>query len=98
MGTTISLNTEHSARETRTFIGEAIEKRIDYIQIRMNKFKNECRQFEERFKMKSEDFIKKFEAGELDDDVQWFDWYAAYRGRELWQKKNEILAGISWNE
>lgn len=48
--------------------------------------------------MKSEDFITKFEAGELGDDVQWFDWYAAYRGRELWQKKNKILASISWNE
>ena len=98
MGATISLKTEHSAKETRAFIGEAIEKRIDYIQIRMNKFKNECRIFEERYNMISEDFIKKFETGELGDDVHWFDWYAAYRGRELWQKKNEILAGISWNE
>jgi len=98
MGATVLLKTEHSAQETKAFIIEALEKHIDFARMRLAKFDTECRQFEERYQMKSEDFIKKFEAGELGDDLHWFDWSAAYRARNIWEKKSKVLTGISWNE
>ena len=42
-----------------------------------------------------EDFMEKFESGLLDDRDDFFDWYAAKKGFNSWDKKLEILLGIS---
>ena len=35
--------------------------------------------------------MEKFEYGEFGDDEDFFDWYAAKRGLDIWNKKLEIL-------
>jgi hypothetical protein len=50
-------------------------------------FTQECRAFERRFQMTTEQFIAKFQAGELGDAEEYFDWFAAARGREIWNQK-----------
>lgn len=45
--------------------------------------------------MSSEEFLEQFEAGQLGDDKEFFDWYAAARGLKLWQERHEILSGAS---
>ena len=32
--------------------------------------------FEEKYSLKSEEFIKKFDNGEMGDDLDFFEWYA----------------------
>jgi len=44
--------------------------------------------------MDSDFFMEKFNYGELGDDDDFFDWYAAKRGLDIWNKKLKIIMGI----
>ena len=98
MGTTLLLKTKHGIADTKSIISEALQDNINFSYARFLKFKNECKEFEKKYKMDSEFFLNKFDSGELGDDLQWFDWYASIRGKKLWGKKYQILSEISWNE
>ena len=98
MGTTLLPKTNYSIDDTKSVVSEAFENQIDFVHSRFIKFDSECKEFETKYKMKSELFLTKFESGELGDDLQWFDWYAAFRGRKLWGKKYSVLSEISWSE
>lgn len=54
-----------------------------------------CKKFEKKYKMTSAKFIERFEAGMLGDEQDYFDWYAAVRGLNLWRERYEILSGAS---
>ncbi|AKB83047.1 hypothetical protein MSBR3_2469 [Methanosarcina barkeri 3] len=38
--------------------------------------------------------MEKFNSGEPGDDDDFFDWYAAKRGLDTWNKKLKIILGI----
>ena len=46
-----------------------------------------CRTFELEYHMSSDEFMQRFEAGELGDDAIYFDWYAAKCGLDVMRKK-----------
>lgn len=54
-----------------------------------------CKQFEKEHKMTSAKFMEQFDAGKLGDEQEFFDWYAAARGLNLWRERYEILSGVS---
>lgn len=54
-----------------------------------------CKKFENQYKMTSAKFIEQFDAGKLGDEQEFFDWYAATRGLNLWRERYEILSGVS---
>ena len=49
---------------------------------RWKRYEHELRQFEERYGMDSETFYQRFEAGELGDDMDFFEWAGVYELRE----------------
>jgi len=54
-----------------------------------------CKEFEQEFKITSKEFMQKFENGEIGDEKEYFDWYAAKRGLDIWRERREILSGVS---
>jgi len=54
-----------------------------------------CKKFEKKYKMTSAKFMEQFDAGKLGDEQEFFDWYAASRGLNLWRERYEILSGVS---
>ncbi|MBM3181832.1 MAG: hypothetical protein FJZ86_15990 [Chloroflexi bacterium] len=54
-----------------------------------------CKKFEKKYKMTSAKFMEQFDAGKLGDEQEFFDWYAAVRGLNLWRERYEILSGAS---
>jgi len=54
-----------------------------------------CKKFEKEHKLTSLKFMEQFDAGNLGDDQELFDWYAAVRGLNLWRERYEILSGVS---
>ena len=54
-----------------------------------------CRKFEKKHGMTSDEFISKFDTGSLGDGEDFFDWYAAKRGLDIWHERFEILSGVS---
>ena len=62
---------------------------------RRNAYERTCQDFEAQFKITSDQFLRDFEAGTLGDDLECFDWYAAKRGLDLWDRRTEILSGVA---
>lgn len=61
----------------------------------MNIMLNYGRKFEKKRGMTSDEFLEEFESGLLGDGQDFFDWYAAKRGLDIWRERFEILSGIS---
>jgi len=97
MCNTITLKSTHPVEEIKTVLNDALQKELSFANLRYESFHNECKLFEDKFKMDSNLFFDKFESGRLGDDLHWFDWYAVYRGRELWKNKFNIINEISWS-
>ena len=57
MGTTLLLKTNYSIDDTKSVVSEAFEKQIDFVHSRFIKFDSECKEFETKYKMKSELFL-----------------------------------------
>ena len=66
---------------------EQARRRRDY-------FAEKCQHFEESYEMDSELFLQKFEQGELGDKIDYFDWYAAKRGLDLWEERCQMMNGM----
>ena len=73
--------------------GIKIEENI--IRFSLNTYRRELHSFEKKYKMKTKDFVKKFESGKLDDKPEWFDWLFAYKAYLHVKKRLEAFKGIS---
>ena len=79
----------------RNAVSFALNSAASHAQQRFEHYSSICKNFEKKYKMNSAKFIEKFEAGALGDDQEYFDWYAATRGLNLWSERYEILSGVS---
>lgn len=93
---TVCLKGSYASSEMRSVLDEALKNQREFALARFRKFEAECREFEKRYHMRSDQFAKDFDDGKLGDDAHWFDWYAVNRGRLSWSKKYEILKDIQW--
>lgn len=76
-------------------IRSALDTEERIAKYKKTKYLNTCKNFEKKYTMSSDIFIQKFESGLLDDRDHFFNWYAAKKGFDIWNKKLEILSGIS---
>ena len=94
----IALRTQISAEvsldEVRRVLDNALRHEVDLADARRSYFERACRVFEQQHQMSSEEFMRLFESGALGDDAEYFDWYAAKRGLDLWERRFHILSGV----
>ncbi len=83
--------TTFSDSEVEATVTYALQRELEQARWRREHFAERCRRFEELYEMDSDTFFRKFEAGELGDEADYFDWYAAKRGFDLWEKRYRIL-------
>ncbi|MFH1096321.1 MAG: hypothetical protein ABH886_10055 [Candidatus Desantisbacteria bacterium] len=80
-----------------TFLATAINKIVDYEINKTQKdvmlLNNDLQKIENRFKMDSSTFFKKWESGEMGDDADFFEWSALYQ-MFLRAKKRLDLLGV----
>ena len=50
--------------------------------VRLRRYDRDLREFEERYGMDSQTFYERFEAGELGDDMDFFEWAGLYELRQ----------------
>jgi len=60
--------------ELRTLVKGALENEIKLIMIGLKKTKENLRNYEDKFKMDSETFYKKYLSGEVGDDFEYIRW------------------------
>lgn len=95
MTLTVNIQNNFSVHEVSDIIRSALVMDERIAKHRKAKYANICNNFERTHGMSSDVFLEKFEDGELDDSDDFFDWYAAKRGFDIWNRKLEILSGIT---
>ena len=76
-------------------VRDSFERELEVAKFKLDRYSRVCKTFENKYKMNSDVFLSHFESGKLDEDDDFFDWYAAKRGVEIWTKKYQILSEIS---
>lgn len=84
----------HPSDLVRQVLDGALRNEAELADGRRAYFERSCRSFEQQFKMSSDEFMRRFESGDLGDEAVYFDWYAAKRGLDLWAQRFDILAGV----
>lgn len=54
-------------------------------------YKKSIKEFERKYRITTNAFLKRFEAGEIGDDADYFDWCAFARLLAQWQKTQSAL-------
>jgi hypothetical protein len=54
-------------------------------------YKKSLKAFEQKYRLTTKTFLKRFETGEIGDDTDFFDWYAFARLLAEWQKTQSAL-------
>jgi DNA topoisomerase IA len=81
-------NEEVLIKET---LKKLIEQEIDMLEKEKEQYKREMGKFEEIYSLKSEEFIKKFNNGEMGDDLDFFEWYASVDIYNRVEKRQSFL-------
>jgi len=95
---TLALKTDVSGYEKgsiRNAVSFALTSAAAQARQRFEHYSAICRRFEKKYRLTSEQFVQQFEAGSLGDEQDYFDWYAAKRGLDIWRERYEILSGVS---
>lgn len=54
-------------------------------------YKKALKKFEQKYHLSTQTFLKRFEAGQIGDDADYFDWYAFAKLLSQWQKTQSAL-------
>lgn len=54
-------------------------------------YKRAIKDFEQKYNLSTRAFLKKFEAGEIGDDADYFDWYGFAKLLDQWQKTQSAI-------
>jgi hypothetical protein len=54
-------------------------------------YKKAIRELERKHRLRTRVFLKRFEAGTLDDDAEYFDWYAFAKLLSQWQQAQSAI-------
>ena len=76
-------------------VSSAVDREIEIGEFMVKKTNSEIKAFENKFKMGSDDFLKKFEGGKLGDNEEYFEWFSAIKAKERWQRKLHSLKSLS---
>ncbi|MFB6245196.1 MAG: hypothetical protein ABEJ03_02510 [Candidatus Nanohaloarchaea archaeon] len=79
--------------DTADAVSSAIRKELNEGEYMLERFRGKLEEFEEEYGMDSEEFMERFESGELEDDEDFFGWYTVYRSVKHWEEKIGELRG-----
>jgi len=88
-------NSQYEKGNIRSAVSFALNSAASQARQRYEHYSGICKTFEKKHKLTSAKFLEKFDAGDLGDKQEFFDWYAAVRGLNLWRERYEILSGVS---
>jgi len=84
----LSENEEVYIKET---LKKLIEQEIEVLEKEKERYKGEMEIFEAKYSLKSEAFLKKFDGGEMGDDLDFFEWYACVDSYNRVDKRQKSL-------
>jgi|SRR3989339_255156 len=91
----LALDKDYDSKDVSDILTSMFEEKTSFARYKVDQYKEKCLEFEKKHNINSNEFIKKFESGEMGDDAVFFDWFAAKKGFDIWNKKLNILKGVS---
>ena len=82
----------HRSNTVDSTIDKLVEMEQSRLEQEVASLKEKLRIFEEKYQLPSVDFYGRFQAGEMGDEADWFEWSALYR---MWQSAVEQLESLS---
>ena len=67
-----------SEAELDLILGKLLDVVLSQHRLRLERYEQDLREFEERYGMESATFYRRFEAGELGDAMDFFEWAGLY--------------------
>lgn len=84
------------AEEEVPIVKESLQRELTFSEEKVNLLREEIGGFEERYEMSSEEFMTKFERGELGDEQDYFEWWGLLTGiKKIEEKLRKIKAALS---
>jgi len=68
--------------ELDLILGKLLDVSLSQHRLRLERYEQDLRELEERYGMKSATFYRRFEAGELGDAMDFFEWAGLYELRQ----------------
>jgi hypothetical protein len=96
MSFTLNIETSFSPSEVTEAIHSALEHEKHVAKYKIKRYSTICRDFETKFGFSSAELQIKFETANISKESGFFDWYEAKKGLDHWNKRLEILSGISF--
>lgn len=81
--------------EVANILGSAVRHELDLAREKRDEFVKECQAFEEKYRISSDDFLMRFESGDLGDEPDYFEWQFAKESLDKWNRRYQILLGVS---
>jgi hypothetical protein len=81
--------------EVTDVLGDAVRHETDLARVRRDEFLKDCQVFETRYNLSSDEFLERFESGELGDDADFFSWLFVKEAYDKWERRYQILLGVS---
>ena len=81
--------------EVKDAVAFALRTESEQARSRRIHFETLCRTYEQEHGLTSAEFLSQFESGELGDEAYTFDWYAAKKAFDLWDRRFRILSEAS---
>lgn len=75
-------DTYSNEAELDVILGKLIDVAFSRHRLRLERYDQDLRKFEERYGMESATFYRRFEAGELGDAIDFFEWAGLYELRQ----------------
>lgn len=94
MDFTLKIETDFSAQEVNEVIHSALEHEKHVAKYKVKRYSSICEEFEKKFGFSSEEVRTKLEARDIKEESDFFNWYAAKRGLDYWNRKLTILSDI----
>lgn len=57
-------------------------------------YKKAIKEYEVKYHLTTQSFLKKFEAGKMGDEADYFDWYAFAKLLSQWQKNQSAIRSV----
>jgi len=95
MAMKIDVKKGYPMQEVGSIIKSALIRDTDIALYKRKKYTRVCKRFEKKYNMSSDEFVDKLESDELDDSDDYFDWFAAKKGLDIWERRLRILAGVN---
>lgn len=73
---------------------EAFNRETNLLRKKIKFYEGELKRLEDKHKMPSEDFQRRFDQGELGDDAEWFDWLFAIKIKSHLEERLSALEGV----